>query len=262
MDIPLRSKIRIVLPFAHSKASSSVGIEYFPQTANLLTLVKLVGNDGDTKWVSYWYSAYRENFNEIQEYYTNELTSIDVYAESELWLGPIKTFIENSIMLPINWLSRIEFTGANKYYGLGASEDSLEDTEPEFNSIVSSDNELEDINRDFYFIFPETSSGIMVPFTVNLNPSFTCGDGKAEESLGETWETCCLDDPCPEIGGSQYYCDWSGGSSDYGRCKDPDLIRASASISSVSPVSDCSEHVNVDIQVDITSNVLSALPKQ
>lgn len=246
---------------AWKDVSRSSGVGFYPQVANIMVIVQLSDLDGNTRFMPYWYTFTRNNYNEIIEYPTpmDALSSVNVYAESDQMVKAIGTFIETSVMLPINWLSKITFSGANEYYGIGGNEEDLDSSEPELNAVVSPDNDLENINREFYFIFPETSTGITVPFTVNLNPSFSCGDNRCDESLGETWETCCLDCPCSDVGGKDYYCDYSGGSSDYGECRDPDLITAKAVISPVPQITDCSQDVDVDIRFDIQAQSPSGL---
>jgi len=222
----------------------------FPQIAHLMILVKLEG-DGNTRWLGIWHTITRGLNNEFvqstDELNKNYINNIDVYANSPDMVDAIKTFIDTTGMLPINWISKIVFNGIDGRYAIGADESELENDQPVFQTIESAKNTLESISKDYYFVFTKDSDEVKMPFVVNDNPSFTCGNGVAE--LGETKDTCCLDAGCP--GGS--YCDWTGTSSDRGTCKSLSSISMDVVPDMPSAISDCSGQVDIDLVVTINN---------
>jgi hypothetical protein len=221
--------------------SDKQGITFYPQSANLMIVAKLE-DQGNVRWVSIWHRIVRDDFNSFNQF-SYEIPQIDVYANSPDMVDAIKIFIENSVMLPVKWLSKVDFR--TRYYAIGAEGASLDEPKPEFQAIESSGTQLQSTNREYYFVFPNMTSGVALPYTVNQNPSFTCGDDKCENLIGETQRTCCLDCACD----SGFYCDWSGTGS--GTCRNPGTIAISVAPATIPTITDCSQQVETKLIVTV-----------
>ena len=170
-------------------------IEKNKQVANLLILVKL--KDGRTIWSGSWYRIERRgirNFNIISP----EISRVDVHAKSPDLINAIKFYLQSNQVLPFAWIEKAVFYGASRLYSIGGNEAEWE-TATGLSAVPVSGDEIKSIAKDFYLIFPNTTSGINNPITLNKNPEFTCGDGICDSDLGESSETCCLDCGCPSV---------------------------------------------------------------
>ena len=233
--------------------SEREGTSQYPQVANLMFIIKTEDVSGKTGWIGFWNQIRRDNYN-VFNTYEDQIDGLDFYASSLDLVQPIKNYIQNKLMLPVNWATKIVLREAGKVYALGASESEIE--QHEFQTAVSADNEIESINKDYYFVLPETTNGIADPVTLNLNPSFTCGDSVCESDLGENPDTCCYDCGCPD----GYYCDVNASLPSSGECKSEG--ETSIEIVSVgSPqITDCSEQFPVDISFRVTNPPSSIEP--
>ncbi|RLJ09869.1 MAG: hypothetical protein DRP15_02085, partial [Candidatus Aenigmatarchaeota archaeon] len=236
--------------FAWRDISQQTGPSRYPQVANLLIFVKLEDMNGKTSWIGFWEQITRTNYN-IFSVYSNQIDQIDVYAKSQDLIEPIRIFIENKVMIPFNWLERVVFNDATTLYAVGASESEIET--PQFQTAQPSSNDITAISKDYYFILPYTLNGLNAPVTLNLNPSFSCGDGVCEYDLGETETTCCYDCGCS----NDYYCDAPQDDPISGRCKDPDEIYISSVTSSTDKISECSGLVFINISINMNSAPVS-----
>ena len=226
--------------------SEREGAGLYPQVANLFFLIKLKDINERVSWVGFWTQIRRTNYNvfDVISYQTN---NIDIYVKSLEFVEPVKMYIENKLMIPFNWLEKVTFTDATKVYGVGSSGNEIEQSPPVFQTAVPSGTVITAINKDYYFIFPETSSGIAAPVTLNLNPSFECGNGFCESDLGETTETCCYDCGCE----NGYYCSVDPDNPSNGECKDPSKISLGVTGVSVEKVTDCTEEFPVKINLKL-----------
>ncbi|MFC2143910.1 polymorphic toxin-type HINT domain-containing protein, partial [Candidatus Aenigmatarchaeota archaeon] len=119
-----------------------------------------------------------------------------------------------------------------------------------------STSEISSINKDYYFIFPNTSSGVANPMTLNINPNFNCGDGTCESYLGETPNTCCMDCLC-DYG---EYCDVDPDVPNFARCEAVDDVSLQVLSTSTPLVTDCSNTFDLNITLKV-NNPPSSLPE-
>ncbi|MBU0953487.1 MAG: hypothetical protein KKA90_03645 [Nanoarchaeota archaeon] len=234
--------------------SQKVGGPTYPQTANLLTLVKLKDQEGQVAWLGFWDTVNRISYNAF-ETFNYELPDANLYVADTQFLNPTKNFISNFQMLPFNWAESVLFSGALSLFGIGADTNEIE--LPSFETAQPSSTTITAISKDFFFVFPKTTSGIGNPIVLNKNPSFTCGDGTCEGSLGEDATSCCYDCGC----GLNAYCDIAGGDPETGSCKNPNDITMSVTSALVSPVTNCNQAVPVNVTVQI-NNPPASLPAQ
>ncbi len=180
--------------------SQKTGTSQYPQAGNLLFIVKLEDQNGKENWVGFFTQTKRMSYNTFD---TQQLSinSIEVYAKSLNLVEPIKAYIENKLMIPFKWATKVAFTDSTQLYAMGGSASEM-DSHNLQTAIVSS-SEIASLNKEFYFVSPKTSSGIANPILLNLNPSFACGDNKCESDIGESSDSCCLDCGC----GIGQYCD-------------------------------------------------------
>ena len=228
--------------------SEREGVYAYPQVANLLIVIKLEDLSGTVSWIGLWSQIRRSAYNTFTEY-DHELSEIDLHASSLDIVNPIKMYIENYGMIPFNWLTKAVFKTANTLYALGADESEIESSAPRFLTATPPTNEIDTINKDFYLIFSNTSSGIANPLTLNLNPTFSCGDGACEADLGETPGSCCYDCPC---GGGQY-CDVDPTDPTTGECKDLSQVSLQVVSTSSPQITDCSGTFDVNITLKINN---------
>ncbi|RLI97592.1 MAG: hypothetical protein DRO99_02825 [Candidatus Aenigmatarchaeota archaeon] len=235
------------IELAWKDISEQEGTQTYPQTANLLTVIKMLGPNGRTSWVGSWDTVKRTEYN-VFNTYSHEISALDFYAKSADLVQPAKSFMESYQMIPFNWASKVVFQGASALYGLGASEDDLRASPPRFQSAQPQGNEVSTINKDNYFVLSDTSSGTSVPMTLNLNPSFTCGDGFCEADLGETMDNCCYDCGCLE----GEYCDTSQANVT-GACRDSSSIGIQVQPMTVPEVTDCSHPFEMDFKLKVNT---------
>jgi len=181
------------------------------------------------------------------------IQEIEVHAKSLSLVEPIKAYIENKMMIPFKWATKVVFSGANPLYGIGAS--GQEADSQQFQTAVVPVNEITSINKDFYFVFPKISSGIANPIVLNLNPSFSCGNGLCESDIGETPSSCCYDCGCLQ----DQFCD-TASNINLSSCK-PENMGLSVISASSAPISDCVRGFNADISVRV-SNAPASLSSQ
>jgi hypothetical protein len=246
---PLDFETYVDTELAWNDISARKGLAPWPEAANIIILVKLTDINDRVSWVGFWDTIERVDYN-IFSLYGSELGSVDFYAQSSDLIGPIKNFIESYQMLPFNWASKVVFKTASTLYGLGGSEAELDQSPQPFQVAEISKNEVTLIGNEFQFIFPNTTNGVRSPITLNLNPSFTCGNNIHEADLGETSSNCCLDAGCPE--GS--YCDIADISAPAsGACKDEGSISIEILPVSVPAITACTNQQTIDIKAKVNN---------
>ncbi|HJW96726.1 MAG TPA: hypothetical protein VJ485_01015 [archaeon] len=228
------------------------GPAQYPQLANLLFLVKMEDLNKKESWVGMFTQTRRTNYN-IFDTQQLSVQSIDLYAKSLDLVEPIKAYIENKFMIPFKWVSKAVFSGSTQLYGMGADSQDLET--PTIQTAVVTGNEITNINKEFYFVSPKISSGIASPITLNLNPSFSCGNSVCESDIGETTKSCCYDCGC----GPGQFCD-TASNINLSACKDDGQSLSVISASS-QPISDCAKGFNANISVRV-SNPPASLSSQ
>jgi hypothetical protein len=232
---------------AWADISQRAGTGTYPQEANLLIIIKLIGPNGRSSWVGSWDTITRTDYQTFDPR-SHELASLDFYAKSSDLVLPVKSFIDGFQMIPFNWADKVVLQGATSFHGLGGSEADLQASPPQLQSAQPTNNEIDTINKDFYFVLAETSSGISVPTTLNLNPSFSCGDNFCEADLGETVDTCCHDCGCPE----GEYCDVAG-AGQTGSCKDDSGIALQVQPLTTPTITDCSLPFTASVKLKINA---------
>ena len=238
---------------AWSDISEQQGQSSYPQVANILVLVKLEGINSRVSWMAFWDTVKRIDYNVFNEY-SREISSIDVYAKSADLVSPIQSYIGNFQMVPFNWVSKVVFSSASVLYGGKGNTLDLSKPQPDLETIQTVDNQISTMNKDFGFIFSNISSGVTNALTMNLNPSFTCGDNKCDTDLGESMDSCCFDCDC--TAGS--YCDITSGTQ--GGCKvTNDTTLSVLGYTVPTPLQQCSSQtvVNVTAKID---NPPSSMP--
>ncbi len=229
--------------------SAQTGAGFYPQTANILLLVKLQGER--TTWTGFWDKIERLDYN-VFGTYSYEISSINVDAKSLDLVAPIKAYIQNYQMIPFTWVNQVYFEGANFLYSVGADEDEIEKVQnlvwhtaqPETNYITS-------VAKELSFLLPVTASGINNIVPVNKNPSYVCGNGVCEADLGETFDNCCHDCVC-EAG---KYCDLPEGST-AGTCRSIEQTELEI-ISPTPQITDCTQPFNVNLEVRVKNPPMS-----
>lgn len=216
----------------------------YPQAGNLLFLVKLEDTNSKESWAGFFVQVKRTSYN-IFDVRQLSLNSMDVYAKSLDLVQPIKSYIENKFMVPFNWATKVVFTNANPLYGLGANKQEMESHS--LQTAVVSVNEITSINKDFYFVAPNISSGIASPITLNLNPSFSCGNGACESDIGESMGSCCYDCGCP----TGQFCD-TPANINLSSCRN-DTSSISIISASTPTITDCSKGFNANISIRINN---------
>ncbi|MBI4021131.1 MAG: PKD domain-containing protein [Candidatus Aenigmarchaeota archaeon] len=223
-----------------SDISQKEGPSTYPQTAQLMTLVKVRDNDGQESWVGMWHTVDRANYN-IFTQSNFELDSIDFHVKTIDLVDPTKNFIDNFAMIPFNWAEKVVFTSASSLFAAGG--DTGEIDIPQLTSASPAGNQITSINKDFFLVFPVSTSGQTSAITLNQNPSFTAGDGICEANLGESPTNSCVDCGCA----TGQYCD----------IQNPPVCKATSGISvSVLPpalptVTDCSKPIPITLNVQV-----------
>jgi len=234
--------------FGWRDVSERQGSSIYPQVANFLIIIKITGPNGRTGWVGSWDTVHRTDYN-IFNPRSHEISDIDFYASSSDLILPIKAYIQGFKMIPFNWAEKLVFQGASSLFGLGADESDLQSSSPQFQAAQPQNNEITGINKDFYFVHSATSSGISIPYTLTLNPSFACGDNRCEPNLGETTETCCYDCLCD----AGEYCDVISPATKIGGCKDLDDISIDIQPLTIPTVTDCALPFSASVKVDVSN---------
>jgi len=176
-----------------SDISAGGGMLRYPEVANLMLLAKLEGEN--EAWVGAFIKIERTDYNQFNVPFNYELRSIDVYPTAENLVEPVRTYINNFHMVPMNWVSKVVFPTSG-LYALGASKEDF-DSQPVSFRPEKPTAEIKQIMKEFYLVFPETVEGISNPVTLNLNPTSQCGDGTCQSNLGESSASCCYDCRCP-----------------------------------------------------------------
>ncbi|MCK4714487.1 MAG: hypothetical protein KAT35_02855, partial [Candidatus Aenigmarchaeota archaeon] len=227
---------------AWADVSQTSGPQSYPQEGSLLFLVKIENPDGLTSWVGLWSTIRRQSYREFM-FFDNELSGMNVYAESANLVGPIAYYIQNFQSIPFRWLTRASFGDALSISAVGGDDADLDSSPPVLQSVEPPGNDIDVINKENYFVFPRTSSGYGFPITLEKNPDFECGDGYCESSLGENSDTCCFDCKCS----SGQYCDAIPSSPELGTCKEQGLLDFTVVGTPSAEVSDCSHSFEVGI---------------
>jgi hypothetical protein len=227
--------------------SEREGTPTYPQIANILVMVKLEDLNGEVSWLGMWKYLRRTAYNTFTEF-GPDLAEIDLHSNSLDMVEPIKMYVENYGMVPFEWVTKAVFRGSNSLYALGAGENDIETSPPTFLTASPSTNEINSINKDFYFIFPNANNDVVNPFTLNINPTFSCGDGTCEEYLGETGNTCCYDCSCAD----GQYCD-VGADPAAGECKDVSQMDIRIVSTDSSRITDCSDTFDINITLEVVN---------
>ncbi|MCJ7816944.1 MAG: hypothetical protein MUP55_03755, partial [Candidatus Aenigmarchaeota archaeon] len=206
--------------------------------------MKLEDSNNKESWTGFFTQTKQTAYN-IFDTSQFSIQEIEVHAKSLSLVEPIKAYIENKMMIPFKWATRVVFSGANPLYGIGAS--GQEADSQQFQTAVVPVNEITSINKDFYFVFPKISSGIANPIVLNLNPSFSCGNGICESDIGETSGSCCYDCGCLQ----DQFCD-TAPNINLSACKADNMALSVISASSP-PISDCARGFNANISLRITN---------
>ena len=234
-----------------SDISAKEGPGTYPQTANILVMVKLTDSTGQTTWASFWDKIVRTDFNVFNPF-TFEQDDIEFHAKAMDLVDPVKKFIENFQMLPFEWAEKAVFQGS--LFAAGGDEDDLDI--PKITTAVPPGNEITSISKDFFFVFSETASGITNAITLNNNPSFTCGDNVCDSNLGESSVSCCFDCGC-SLGD---YCDLPDQTQpEAGSCQLQEDISLSVLTPTIPTVTDCTGPISFDVSARI-ANPPSSLP--
>ena len=233
--------------------SQQEGAGTYPQTANLMTLVKLRDGSGQVSWVGFWDKITRTEFNVFTKF-NFELSEVDFHAKSFDFIAPIVSFITNFQILPFNWASKVSFK-TSPLYAVGG--DAVDIDVPILTSASPPGDTITTINKDFFLVSSQTTSGITSFITLNQNPSFTCGDNVCDLNLGESSSTCCFDCGCQEGD----FCDVPDVSDpEKGVCKSEGEIALTVLDPSLPTINDCTKPIAFDLRARI-ENAPTSLPK-
>ncbi len=206
----------------------------FPQTANIMTLVKFADPFG-SKWAGFWDTVTREHSGSDFSVSTHSLDNMDLHVNYG-YQNLVEDFIRDRDMIPFNpsWVQKAVFPGMTKLYELGM------DSPPDITPESRSGNVITSIDKDFSFVFAESS--IMNPAVFNFNPNYECGNDDCESGLGENSGNCCYDCGC--LSGS--YCDSSRG------CQSEGGITLSLPVIPDTRVSNCNveHHLSIAVRLD------------
>jgi len=212
---PLEFTSYIDTELSWNDISERSGTSVFPQKANLIIFAKLKAPRDD--WVATLITIERVRHDEFN-IYNHDLEELDFYIKDPHLLNPVKIYIENYQMLPMEWSTGVVLKNVDEVYALATDSGSMGAVPINFRPEIPG-NSINSIVNDFYFVFPTSSSGLLNPIILNKNPGFTCGDGACDTDLGESAETCCFDCGCQ----NGYYCDvTSMNSPQTGVCKSAD----------------------------------------
>ncbi len=225
------------------------GSQGYPQEGSMLFVVKLENPEGMASWVGLWTTIKRQSYREFL-FYRHELPEFDVHAKEAYLVEPIASYIENFNAIPFGWITKAAFGDALSITAIGGDDDELGASPPVLQSVEPSGREITVINKENYFVFPETSSGTAFPITLEQNPDFECGDRRCETSLGENSDTCCYDCGCR--GGD--YCDAVQGSPEEGACRSQESLSLDVVGTPTAEVEQCGGA----FQVALTARVNSA----
>ncbi len=234
------------IEFSWNDISQREGNARYPQIANLMIIVKLEGPHETTGWVGIMQKVRRIDYKTFVPT-KDSIDNVMLYAKSQNYVKPIREYLKNFGMVPFNWLEKVVLSGTSKLFALGGSGEDLDSSPPKLTSAVTQSNEIDTLNKDFYFLFPQTSDGVASPVTLNLNPSFTCGDGVCDIQIGETSDICCYDCGCEDG-----YCDASRENPESGSCRQSQSISFDMPTSGVS-VTDCSGQQQAPLTLQISN---------
>jgi len=221
----------------------------WPETANFLILVKSTDSDGNVLWHGFFDTVKRMSWDTFTVEST-ELSEIDAYVKSSNFVESAKNFVEKNHMLPFSWMDRVIFKGASEMQVIRGSQEQFDSVPLVLNPVNLPGNQIDQIGDQYTVVFPN-SGGIKSPITLNINPSYTCGNGDAEIDLGENSENCCYDVGC----GESEYCDFTiGNSVDSGECKQLSDISLSVTPVTVPEITTCGAPVELSIIAQITGS--------
>ena len=214
------------------KDSSDYGND--PEVARFLIFCRVIEN-GKARWTGISYTVKRTAYNMFYDY-TYNVQEAELYAKEYGYVNSIRTFIETTGMIAFNpdWVEKIVFIGVDRVYEMRT------DGPKDFSTSVNQNGEVSSLDKDYDFVFPESGDKVFNAITLNKNPSYICGDGKCETSLGESSVNCCLDCGCL----SGYYCDAVGG------CRNENLITLSSGTQNLY-VGNCFEDHTVDVNLNL-----------
>jgi len=216
----------------------------YPQVANIMTLVK-VRRDGGVSWLGYWDVLTRTGTASFGVD-SKDITDVDVHVKASQYLGPVRYFIENFFMIPMNvdWISRVVFNTATEINELKSSE------MPTIDAEIVSGNEVTSMSELYDFVFP-ISSDVLGSSSLYLNPDYTCGAYGCETDLGEGQSNCCFDCGCP----TGYYCDLES------ICKSEGSVSMSLHGSPDTRVTNCNDDHIIYIPVKVNNLPSDAIVK-
>jgi hypothetical protein len=219
-------------------ADSTAG---YPQKANFLILAK-VSYSGKTFWTGFWHWIERTGASTYSPY-ESQIGEIQVHAKDIDDVSTVGNFISTNRMIPFNpqWVTKIVFPVASALQVITSTVGGIEGQQ--FATSEVSGNQLTSLDQDYGFAFGDMGGTVLSPVTLNLNPSYNCGNGNCESGLGETQANCCQDCPCQ----AGYYCDSSGS------CKQSSGISLSLYGTSQTTVSNCNQQHVLNITVKVNN---------
>jgi hypothetical protein len=233
---------------AWNDIASQTGSSTYPQVANVFLLVKLEDVKSRVSWLGFWVRTTRTSYNTFNTL-ADDIQTVDAYANSADLVNPAAVFIENRLMIPYSWMSRVQFEDPETIgtlYALGASESEIEG--PDFTASTLHTDKIEGpVSKFYYFVVPESGSKRFHPLLLNLNPSFDCGNGVCESDLGEDKTTCCYDCAC----GAGEYCSSTADSPESGVCASRGNISLSSVSASAPSLSGCSASFQANFTVSV-----------
>ncbi|MBL7160870.1 MAG: hypothetical protein ISS93_03415, partial [Candidatus Aenigmarchaeota archaeon] len=233
--------------------SANEGPGSYPQSANIMTLVKLKDSYDKVAWVGFWDKVTRTKYNAFTKF-SFELNDIDFHAKSIDLVTPAKNYIENFQMLPFKWAEKVVFK-ISPLFAVGGNE--AEMNIPSLMSAKPSGDTIKNINKDFFLVFPQIRSGLTYPITLHQNPSFECGDNKCDTNLGESSLSCCYDCGCS----LDNYCDIVSKKPETGSCKPETGVSLDVVSPAIPAVTDCSKPISINLKATV-KNPPSSLPEK
>ncbi len=174
-----------------------------PQKAKIIMLIELETETGE-RWVGFFDEIKRTDFSFPEPWLFNySLNEAELHVNMD-YATQIESFVQGKEMIPFNpeWTEKIVFSGTEKAYEFQAESPPGFQADDVYNH---STNTITNISKEYSFALPYTDGIVYNPIVLNLNPSFTCGNGQCETELGESSANCCYDCACT----AGYYCDAS-----------------------------------------------------
>ncbi len=231
--------------YAWSEISEQDGSSLYSQVAHLLYLIKLNKETGEDVWVGFWDKIKRfdqTTFNNPP--YGFSLGAVNLERTATIQTSTIERFIQDNQMLPFNpdWTSEAAFLESDSLQETRATKTEIEI--PQFTGNENPSQTIRAIEKDYYFVFPQTNNGFANPLALTLNPTYVCGNGVKDSSLGETEQNCCYDFGCSQSG---FYCDTAASA-----CRQEGGISMSYADRPVLRITNCNiwNRLNVSVRVN------------